>query len=400
MVGAGDFYLEPHRMIFTAMLAVHRDGADVDPVTLKAELQRMGRWQVVGGESYIDALETAVPHFGHPETYARRVSDLARRRDVQQNAAVASSLANDPDASREQVAAALERMRTGWECGGNELPSMTAAEIDRVEWPEVSEWLVGGWWGHEACGFLAAFEKSSKTIIALGLALSIATGTRWLNRWDVQKGPVVAVFEEDHKRRIQRRLRLVGRALGIDWRTADLHISAQEGCNIRDDRGRGRLAALVRRVKPVLLIVDPWRRVTPGVDEKDSEKVAAILGWLRRVQVENHCAVMVLDHYRKEPTAGGDQGRAAHKLRGSGDKAAWYDSLILVRRKGDDDPEHRIRALHRDASPMSEQVLRIVWDDEHHDLRMHLEAPPGPQPAPIPPRDRTEPREPEQTEAF
>jgi RecA-family ATPase len=209
---------------------------------------------------------------------------------------------------------------------------------------------------------------------------------------------VVLVAEEDHKRRMQRRLRMVGRALGIEHRTSDLVIAAQEGANIADERGRGRIAALVRRVKPILVVLDPWRRMTPGVNENDSERVAVLLAWLRRVQVENKCAVMVLDHLRKEQaTADKDSSRAAHRIRGSGDKAAWYDSLIMVRRKGDDDPEHTIRALHRDANPLSPQTLRIVWDDERHDLAINLCAPQSP---PTKKPERDESREPQEGMAF
>lgn len=394
IVAGRDFFREQHRLIFEAMLAVHRDGADVDAITLSTELSRVGRWSVCGGAAYIDQLEEIVPRAGHPETYARRIAELARRRDAAILGLAVSSVANDASASREQVAIAVDALRSGWECGGLELPSMTAAEIDRIEWPERTEWLIAGWWSSEACGFLAGHEKSSKTILAIGMGLCIATGTRWLGKWDVQQGPVVAVLEEDHKRRVQRRLRVVGNALGLDWRTDRLVIAAQEGCNIRDERGRGRLAALVRRVKPVLLIVDPWRRVTPGVDEKDSEKVSEILGWLRRVQVEQHTAVMVLDHMRKEPQDGSDQGRVAHRIRGSGDKGAWYDSLIAVRRKDDDSPEHKVRALHRDATPLTEQMLMVDWDDAAGTVAFNCSPVPPPAAKPTPPKSRVErPRE-------
>jgi hypothetical protein len=396
LVSEGDWFVPAHRLIWQAMVVINKDGADVDAPRLHEELTRIGRWSVAGGAAYLyDLLGT--PPLKNIRACAERVVDLARRRALQLKCEITRSRANDPHATREEVAAAVESLRAGWECGGNELPSLTAAEIDRLEWPDVAEWLIAGWWGHEACGFLAAFEKSSKTILALGMALCVATGTKWLRRWDVQRGPVVFVAEEDHKRRVQRRIRMVGRALGLDWRTNDLHISAQEGCQLQTERGRGKLAAAVRHFHPILTVIDPLRRVIPGINENDSEEMSGILGWCRRLQVEEHTAVMILDHMRKPgQMAGGDAARASHRIRGTGDKGAWWDSFIEIRRKAQDDPEHKVRAEHRDASPLSEQIVRIVWDDDAHDLRINLGEPPA---LPAPAHERTEPRGTQQ-EAF
>jgi hypothetical protein len=360
----GDFYLPAHQTIWRAMVELNKTGADVDTTSVAVELQRIGKLEQAGNFAYLDGLyDTGILHGGHVESIAAKVAKCARRRDVYTGARRAALTANDPAATDEQVDAALCAMRAGWECGGDELPTHTGAEIDRMEWPATPEWLVDGWWESEACGFLAAHEKSSKTILAMALSLSIVNGVPFLGRFAVQQGPVLFVAEEDHVRRVQRRIRKLGNALALDWRRDDLHFAAQAGANIVTGRGRGRVVAAVRRFKPVLLVLDPFRQLTPGIEEKDSGEVAEVLSWAREVQRENKCGVMILDHMRKEGTQGTDQGRVEHQIRGSGAKGAWRDSFISVKRKAEDSPEHRVRALHRDGQPLPTQIVNIVWDD-------------------------------------
>jgi hypothetical protein len=394
IVDSRDFYLPAHSAIWQAMVSAHAAGADVDSVTVAAELRAMGRFDASGGASYLDACIDAVPPASHPEDHARRVAALARRRTVCEEARLAFAAANDPAADDEAINGHLEAMRRGWECGGDELPSMTAEEIDALVFPERSGWLVRDWWLAEACGFLGAHEKSSKTVLAFGIALSIANGQPWLGKWDVVRGPVVFVAEEDHPRRVQRRLRKIGKALGLDHTTRDLHVAAQSGCRLTTAKGRGRLAALVRRVRPVLTVIDPLRRVTPGLDEKDSQAMSEILGWLRELQVECKTAIMVLHHLRKEAQGdtGADRSRMSHRLRGTGDLPAWMDSMISISRK--DDVTHVCEAEHRDAARLGKTTVRVMWNDLLDTLTIDTQEPGQAAPVERPPvHDYTEPRQ-------
>lgn len=379
-IRASQFYRPELQAIWQAMLNCHGRGEQIDSLTLTTELARIGKLESVGKASFLEQLLECVPDENTAPTHARRVRRLADQRELADATKAAYHLANRTDATEEQIGAALSRINSAWQSGGDELPTLTAREICKLEFPANTDWLIERWWAWEACGWIAAHEKSSKTVIALGMALSVATGSPWLWRWRVTQGPVVFVAEEDHKRRVQRRLRRIGKALGLDPENDNLHIAAQEGCRLSDARGRGRLAATVRSVRPVWLIVDPFRRVTPGVDENDSREVSEILDFLRCLQVECKCAVSVLDHKRKPGQGGTDSARGAHKLRGTGDKGAWYDSFMEIVRK--DETTHIIGTEHRDAgvgplarsdsNPGGELTLSVVWDDEHDELRFNL----------------------------
>jgi replicative DNA helicase len=79
---ADDFYREAHRKVFEAMVAIARKSEPVDRVTLKAQLEQMGRdvLDAVGGIGFIDLLDTVVPSASNLTYYARIVSQKAQLR--------------------------------------------------------------------------------------------------------------------------------------------------------------------------------------------------------------------------------------------------------------------------------------------------------------------------------
>jgi replicative DNA helicase len=72
-----DFYREPHRRIFRAMLALTEKRDVVDALTLADELERRGELDAVGGQGYIATLIDAVPTSANVEYHARIVHEKA-----------------------------------------------------------------------------------------------------------------------------------------------------------------------------------------------------------------------------------------------------------------------------------------------------------------------------------
>ena len=74
------FYREGHRRVFKAALALHQNGAVVDPITLAEELERQGALQAAGGQEYIGVLLYAIPTAANVEYHAKIVREKALRR--------------------------------------------------------------------------------------------------------------------------------------------------------------------------------------------------------------------------------------------------------------------------------------------------------------------------------
>lgn len=376
IIGPSDFYSEPHRTIFEVILALHKSGADVDGLTVSSELTRLGSFHRVGGAAYLDQLLDTVPMRAHVEEYAKRISRCSTLRSTLYATVglEASCLGGADDGD---VEAAVEKVRTAWEAGAPTDRPMTLSELCKKDYPVHSDWLIRGWWLAEGCGLFAAEEKSSKTTLALAMGMCVAAGRPWLGRWEVRQGPVLALFEEDHERTIRRRAKLLGVSMGLDPHLDNFHVLCQTGITIGGNRsrGRGRLSALIRKYKPVLVILDPIRRLTPGVDENDSRAVSDYLGWLRRQQRECKCAIMCLHHFSKESkeersAKPGTKRRVTARVRGSSDFLAWYDSLILCERTTEE--THKLMALHRGAGRLDNQDVIVGWHDESDSLSLRL----------------------------
>jgi AAA domain len=89
------------------------------------------------------------------------------------------------------------------------------------------------------------------------------------------------------------------------------------------------LTATVARLRPALLVLDPFVRLH-AIDENVAGEVAPLLGFLRSLQRDHRTAVALVHHARK----GAAHERGGQALRGSSELHAWGDSNLYLRRLG------------------------------------------------------------------
>ncbi|MCU1689057.1 MAG: dnaB, partial [Jatrophihabitantaceae bacterium] len=73
----GDFYRPSHQLVYDAILDLYGRGEPADPVTVSAELNRLGVMSRVGGASYIHTLISQVPTAANAGYYAQIVAEQA-----------------------------------------------------------------------------------------------------------------------------------------------------------------------------------------------------------------------------------------------------------------------------------------------------------------------------------
>ncbi len=104
---ASDFYLERHRTIYEAMLAVAADGRTVDGLNLLAQLDAVGQTAAVGGVAYLSALDLDLPDVGRIQEYCRIIKERALRRRLIEQAGETIRTALDGGTSAEDIAGGL-----------------------------------------------------------------------------------------------------------------------------------------------------------------------------------------------------------------------------------------------------------------------------------------------------
>ena len=77
-----DFYLEAHREIFRAMLALAEDESSIDHFTLIEELRRRNKEDAAGGHIYLANLTDGLPRAANVAHYAKTVREKATSRQL------------------------------------------------------------------------------------------------------------------------------------------------------------------------------------------------------------------------------------------------------------------------------------------------------------------------------
>lgn len=76
----GDFYAQPHKIIYKAMLVLVEERTAIDAATVKNLLERTGEFDTVGGLHYLAELVNQTPQNMHTREYAKLVHEKSRLR--------------------------------------------------------------------------------------------------------------------------------------------------------------------------------------------------------------------------------------------------------------------------------------------------------------------------------
>lgn len=192
---------------------------------------------------------------------------------------------------------------------------------------------------------LAGDGGTGKSLLAMQLALGVATHSRWLNL-NVRTGPCLYYSAEDDQAETHIRLSEIAEADGIDLATADslriILLAGEDAVLANDDPKTGllkwtglfaQLQAAIRAERPILVIIDNLADVFAG-NENVRPSARQFIGKLRGLAIESACAIVVLSHPSLSGMASGS---------GTSGNTAWSNSarsrLYLRREIGDDKTE-------------------------------------------------------------
>lgn len=382
IVDPSDFYFEANRTIYETILALRECGAWIDAVVVAEDLARTGLLARVGGAAYMDQLVDAVPISSHVEEHARTIADRAGHRERVKIANRLKRSAMECDADGE--AAQCDALRDSLEGSGPVFRSVTAAEYGAR--PRAlgtkARWLIERVWLERGCGLIVAREKCQKSLIGISMCMSIATGRAWFGQFRILlTGPVCYFDGENSDDERHRRVMMVSQAMGIPISdTRDLHFFGEDQIDLRNRRTRGRVAATIRRIRPVLTIFDPWTRFAPGVNVNNSHEVAPLLGWARSVERETGSGVVFMHHLRKpqQPAFGFKAKKKDNpkdligEIRGTSDFGAWYDSAMAIAKPSEE--SRPIACLHRGGQELTGITIGVHFDDDAGAVRLWVKS--------------------------
>lgn len=104
-----DFYREDNRAIFTAMMNLYSRAEPIDLITVKAELESMGKFDQVGGYEYLTQLPDKVPTTANATKYIKIVEEKSTLRNLIKTANEIIELGYDPTEELDDIMEGAEK---------------------------------------------------------------------------------------------------------------------------------------------------------------------------------------------------------------------------------------------------------------------------------------------------
>jgi len=250
------------------------------------------------------------------------------------------------------------------------LPVQQAAALERQ--PPEQTWLIQELWGQAAVGIIGGAPKCCKSWLGLDMALSVASATPALGRFAVPRpGPALVFLAEDSLPAVRARLEGLCAHRHLDIRGLNLYVITAPSLRLDQGPDRQLLEAMLARVHPRLLLLDPLVRLH-RLDENSAAEISQLLGFLRALQRAHDTAIVLVHHASKKHRA--QPGQA---LRGSSDLHAFGDSNAYLARQAD---RLILTCEHRAARAPEPITLELVCTPEGHQahLEVRSERPPDP----------------------
>lgn len=189
--------------------------------------------------------------------------------------------------------------------------------------------LVHGLFEREDKVFITAASKAGKTWMMIRLGISMATGARWLDGFDVERGRVLYVNCELKPKKFRKRVRQICAADGIDVqgliRSGNFRVMHLRGEGVHGMiEFMGCLLPEVRKGDFDVIIIDPFYKIFDGseIDAKDVSNFADSLDVVCR---QTGCASVYVHHHSK-----GKQGEKNSIDRGSGSGVFGRDADTII----------------------------------------------------------------------
>lgn len=261
---------------------------------------------------------------------------------------------------------------------------------------ESPRWLIEEIWMAGSQGIIGGEPKSSKSTIALAMALSVASGKPFLNRYAVSTtGPVLVVQEENDPWDVQDKLRKLASYYGLIGPGEIEQTAAREGSvgsvatrlafpkevplkllnnygfDMSLEEHRLLLEEEIRAVQPIMLILDSLYLMIGGASTDKLQDLMPFLKWLLLLKHRYGCAPVVVHHMRKarNDSSSGAAVRPGQRLLGSTALHGWVASALYHERlsnEGLEDNEVKVRI---------EREFRSAGLHKALDLRLRFGAP-------------------------
>ena len=194
------------------------------------------------------------------------------------------------------------------------------------------EWQVDQVMAKGSVMLLAGEPSVGKTWLLFDLALAIAQGRPWLNRFEVMPGRVLIIDEENRLPLIKHRMQNLAKAEETLADPDKLEISwmVQQGLNLSTPAHVTLLTQIIKQTQADLVVIDSLIRIHTA-NENDAGEMARVFKSVSQIIDQTGTSVVFSHHHRKSSSNGGS---SSSRARGSSEIRAFVDTHLDIRAKG------------------------------------------------------------------
>lgn len=294
------FYLQKHRWIYQAALAIHERGDHLDLITMNSELTQRDQIGPVGGVVYLSQLLGGVPSAMNAPTYAKLVIDAWKRRellDMMNDVARLAYTNQDTDGAALYFQARVSALLTdGAPATYQDFASLSATLPPiRWLWPK---WLPMG-----MITLLGAAPGAGKSMVALDFARRVIHNQPWPNGDPQTNMPSRNVIYIDAEM-VPQLLKERAEAWNIDMSKLFLMLpNPNEMIDFSRPDYQQKLRQMAAVLKPAMIIVDSLSSVSSR-GENNIEDLRGILGFFNELAGATQTAFVLIHHLRKRGNGG------------------------------------------------------------------------------------------------
>lgn len=228
----------------------------------------------------------------------------------------------------------------------NEIEPFEVGDWGNFE-PKVTSWILEGIIPQGVALMLGGEMKSLKTMFVFDIAIAVATGGKFLNKFQANGKQIVLVYSpESGKDKIYRRLHQLcwGHGLNPKDVSPSIIIITPQDINLNDSTDLKRFKRTIEEYRPNLIILDPLINLHRGLDENSAE-IKPLLDNIRSLLTCENMSLLLCHHLNKSHA----NHSAQHGLRGHGSIGGWNDGLITISKCGEAwDSLRRVSIDHKD----------------------------------------------------
>lgn len=186
-------------------------------------------------------------------------------------------------------------------------------------------WALEGIWIEGTPLLIGAEEKAGKTVALADLAVSLASGTPWMNTFPVcAPGPVLAFFAEDDDAEMVRRIDGICADRGIDPDSLDIRLEFIPP-NLSNAASLNEVSLQLEAHPAVAVILDPlYLSIGEDGDGSDLNKMGQVLSRYGETCRAHGAAPVVIAHWNKT-----GKGTGSDRITGTG-LTQWARTIVSM----------------------------------------------------------------------